>query len=87
MLLGIITTSTPEATVGAFEGTKVDLYYAPDSLAVDRQSAETGVPLLSTEIDKGGNLILVPVPTGSFVMLVHLPEKEVVIEELTIDQE
>ena len=87
MLLGIITTSNAKATVSAFEGSKVDLYYAPGPLAVDRQDAETAVPLLSTEVDGGGNLILEPVPTGSFVMLVRLPEQEVVIEELTVDQE
>ncbi len=87
MLLGIITTSNTKATVSAFEGSKVDLYYAPGPLAVDRQDAETAVPLLSTEVDGGGNLILEPVPTGSFVMLLRLPEQEVVVEELTIEQE
>jgi hypothetical protein len=87
MLLGIITSSNAGAKVSDFAGSKVYLYYAPGPLAVDNQDAENAVPLLSTEVDGGGNLVLEPVPTGSFVMLVRLTGQEVIIGEFTIDQE
>src|SRR6266536_623522 len=87
MLLGIITSSNTKAKVSDFAGSKVYLYYAPGPLAVDIQDAETAVPLLSTEVDGGGNLTLEPVPTGSFVMLVRFTGQEVIIGEFTIDQE
>lgn len=87
MLIGIITSSTAKATASAFKGSEVSLYYAPGPLAVDSQNRETAAPLLSSEVDGGGNLILEPVPTGSFVMLMRLPELEVIIGEFTVDQE
>ncbi len=87
MLLGIITSSNTKAKVSDFAGSKVYLYYAPGPLAVDNQDAENAVPLLSTEVDGGGNLTLEPVPTGSFVMLVRFTGQEVIIGEFTIDQE
>lgn len=87
MLIGIITSSIASAKVSDFAGSKVYLYYAPGPLAVDNQDAVNAVPLLSTEVDGGGNITLEPVPTGSFVMLLRLPGQEVIIEEFTIDQE
>jgi hypothetical protein len=87
MLIGIITSSNARATVSVFKGSKVSLYYAPGPLAADSQGAETATPLLSTEVDGGGNLTLEPVPAGSFVMVMRLPGQEVIIGEFTIDQE
>ncbi len=87
MLLGIIKTSHAKVPVNVFEGSKVYLYYTPGPLRENSQDAETAVPLLSTEVDMGGNFILEPVPMGIFVILLCLPEQEIVIEELVIDQE
>jgi hypothetical protein len=44
------------------------------------------MPLLSTQVDDVGNIFLEAVPVGKYVMIVHLPDREVVIEGLKIDQ-
>lgn len=87
MLLGIITSSDPEVTVDAFEGAIVGLYNAPGPLSKDSQEAETSAPFLFTEVDDVGNIMLEPVAAGSYVMIVRLPEEEIVIEGLDITQQ
>jgi hypothetical protein len=85
MLLGIITSTDPAVTVEAFEGTQVDLYLAPGPLAMDaRAGEEAPAPFLSTQVDDVGNILLEPVPAGNYVMIVRLPDLEVVIEGLNI---
>jgi hypothetical protein len=89
MLLGIITSTNAEETLDAFEGVAVDLYSAPGpflSKSGDEQGdLEFATPLLSTQVDDVGNIFLEPVPPGDYVMIVHLPDQEVVIEGLTIN--
>jgi hypothetical protein len=89
MLLGIITSIDPTATVDIFEGVSVDLYQAPGTLVTesegDQASDQTLTPYLSNQVDDVGNILLEPVPTGNYVMIVHLPDLEVVIEGLNID--
>ena len=86
MLLGIITSIDPGATVAAFEGAQVDLYAAPGPLAGDVQDeAQSSAPVLTTEIDDVGNILLEPVPPGKYVMVVRLSNLEVVIEGLNIE--
>lgn len=84
MLLGILTSSDPEETVDAFEGITIDLYAAPGPLKAGTK--EIGEPLLSTHVDDVGNLILEPVPAGEYVLLIQLPDKEVVIEDVVIER-
>jgi anti-sigma factor RsiW len=86
MLLGIITSTDADMTVEAFEGTEVDLYSAPGSLAeVAQASDEAPTPFLTAEVDDVGNILLEPVPAGNYAMVVRLPDLEVVIEGLNID--
>ncbi len=89
MLLGIITSSDPTKALDAFEGVKVELYTAPDQDTREGYPyhgyEETVPPLLTTEIDEVGNIFLEPVPPGNYVMLIHLPDQEVVIEGLNIE--
>lgn len=86
MLLGIITSTDAGMTVDAFEGTEVDLYSTPGSLAeVAQASDEAPTPFLTTEVDDVGNILLEPVPAGNYAMVVRLPDLEVVIEGLNID--
>jgi hypothetical protein len=91
MLLGIITSTDPTTTVDAFEGVTVDLYQAPGPLATesegDQASAQNVTPLLSNQVDDVGNILLEPVPAGNYVMIIHLPGLEVIIEGLNIDHE
>jgi hypothetical protein len=89
MLLGIITSTAPTEAVDAFEGTPVDLYRAPGPPVAesdgDQKDEETAPPLLSTEVDNVGNILLEPVPAGDYVIVIRLPDKDVVIKGLTID--
>ncbi len=87
MLIGIITSSRPGAKVDDYKGSQVYLYYAPGPLSIASQDAETADPLLSAGVDGGGTLTLEPVPPGSFVMLIRLPEQEIITGEFTINQE
>ena len=88
MLLGIITSTNAGETVDAFEGVAVDLYYGPRQLLSKSDGEQRGIedatPLLSTQVDDVGNIFLEPVPPGDYVMIVHLPDQEVVIEGLSI---
>ncbi len=87
MLIGIITSSNAMAKVSDFQGSKVHLYYSPGPLEENSQSVETADSLLSTEVDGGGNFTLEPLPMGSFVMLIRLPNQEILIGEFTVNQE
>jgi hypothetical protein len=84
MLLGILTSSDPEETVDAFEGISIHLYATPGPL--EAGTPEIGEPLLSTHVDDVGNLVLEPVPAGEYVLLIQLPDKEVVIEGVIIER-
>ena len=88
MLLGIITSTNAAETVDAFEGVAVDLYSAPGPLLREGDGQqgviEDATPLLSTQVDDVGNIFLEPVPPGDYVMIVHLPDQEVVIDGVTI---
>ena len=88
MLLGIITSTNAAETVDAFEGVAVDLYSPPGPLPgegdSEQRDIEDATPLLSTQVDDVGNIFLELVPSGDYVMIVHLPDQEVVIEGLNI---
>ena len=87
MLLGIITSTDPATTVDAFEGVTIDLYQGPGPLGAEGGTDwEATTPFLSTQVDDVGNTQLEPVPAGNYVMIIHLSDKEVVIENLIIDQ-
>ncbi len=79
MLLGILTSSDPAQTVDAFDGVIVDLYSgATFSETEDRE------PVLAARVDDIGNLLLTPIPAGSYTLILRLPGQEIVIEDLTI---
>lgn len=90
MLLGILTSANAVETVDAFEGVAVDLYSSPGPLLREgdgeQRDGEDATPFLSTQVDDIGNIFLEPVPPGDYVMIVHLADQEVVIEDLIISQ-
>lgn len=91
MLLGILTSTDPAESVGALEGIVAELYVAPgpveDSSTNGTGSIKVAVsPLLSIPVDDLGNIVFKPVPAGEYVMIVHLPGRELVVEGLTIEQ-
>ncbi len=83
MLLGILTSTNTSESIDAFEGMDADLYTAPGPLVTDGDK-QTEKPLLRTHIDDFGNMVFRDVPEGEYIMVLHLPGREVIIEELTI---
>ncbi len=79
MLLGIIT--DPAQNIEAFEGTLAEL--SPAAGGKYDQRAEK--PLLCEQVDDLGNIVFSAVPVGEYVMIVHLPGREMIIEGLTIE--
>lgn len=79
LLLGILTSSDNVESVDAFEGAKAELYSASNV------SPETQSPIRMTEVDDLGNIVFNAVPTGQYTLLLHLPEREIVIEDITIE--
>jgi len=78
MLLGIFT--DPAESIEAFTGMTAELY--PAIGGKDTSRAET--PLLSEQIDDLGNIVFSAVPLGEYVMIVHLPKCELVIDRLNL---
>lgn len=86
MLLGILTSADPAENVDALEGVPAELYIAPGPLAgASNGDKPTVTPLLRTQVDDLGHIVFKPVPAGEYVMIVFLPNRELVIEDLTIE--
>jgi hypothetical protein len=88
MLLGIITSSDDTETVNAFEGMVVELFQTPNphdtTQAIQTRDAP---PFLTTHIEDVGNILLEPVPAGTYMMVIHLPGRAVIIEDVSIPQQ
>lgn len=83
MLLGIMTSTDPDESVDAFEGVPVELYTVPGPPVASGDEPATP-PLLRAQADDLGHIVFKPVPAGQFVMVVYLPDRELVIEDLSI---
>jgi len=78
MLLGIIT--DPTQSIEAFEGMTAELFPATGG----KDARRSAIPLLREQVDDIGNIVFSAVPIGEYVMIIHLPGREMVIEGLTI---
>jgi hypothetical protein len=83
LLLGILTSTSASERIDAFEGMNADLFIAPGPFATEGDK-QTEKPFLRTQIDDIGHFVLRDVPGGEYVLVLHLPEREVIIEELTM---
>ncbi len=83
ILLGLFTSTDPKQGIEVFEDCVVDLYTHPEERV--RQNGHMAKPLLSTRIDDLGNIVFKAVPLGIYMMLVHLPDAELTIENINID--
>jgi hypothetical protein len=84
MLVGIVTGRDPQLTAEAFEGVTVDLYQGSGPQPAGNEGAQALAPFLSTQVDDVGNILLEPVPPGTYFMILCLPDLEVIIEDLQI---
>lgn len=82
MLLGILTSTDPAESVDALEGVTAELYTVPLDVNGDEPGA---VPLLRTQVDDLGNIVFKPVSPGEYALIIYLPNREMVIDGLTIE--
>ncbi|MBV9710659.1 MAG: hypothetical protein JO011_07090 [Ktedonobacteraceae bacterium] len=88
ILLGLFTSDNPDEAIEEQEGVPVDLYSASDFSATQNAGWHAVSPLeqfMTAKIDDLGNVVFKAVPPGEYVMVVRLPESEVVIEGLNIE--
>jgi hypothetical protein len=81
MLLGILTSADDTEQVGVFEGAVAELYAG--RLFADL--APEGTPRAQTRINDLGNLLFQPVSGGEYLLMIHLPDRDLLIEQITID--
>lgn len=78
LLLGILSSVDNAENVDAFEGAKAELYSAGNT------TPDAQIPIRMTEVDDLGNIVFNAVPVGQYALLIHLPEREIVIEDVAI---
>lgn len=85
MLLGILTSSNPAEDVDALEGVTAELHKAPFPAASNRTTPKT-LPFLQTRVDDMGNIVFKPISAGSYTMVINLPGREMIIDDLTVEE-
>ncbi len=83
ILLGILTSTDAATSIDTFEGVDAELHFSPGPFASegDKQAEK---PLLRTQVDDLGQIFFSNVPGGEYVMILHLPGLDVIIEELPL---
>ncbi len=84
ILLGIITSADAKESVEIFEGVAAELYTSPGPLASNGDKSATS-PLLRTQVDDLGNFVFKPVPTGQYILIIYLPDDELVIGDISFE--
>jgi hypothetical protein len=88
VLSAIMTCSVSLVSVDAFEGMKAELYAVQDSSGEQSKGKEEYIPAeattLRTEVDDVGSIVFPAVPPGNYTLVVHLPERELMIEDVII---
>jgi hypothetical protein len=79
MLLGILTSADSDESVDAFEGVRAELYPTPPD------KGEPQTPLCYAMVDDLGNLVFSGVPIGEYILIIHLPDQQVVIDNINIE--
>lgn len=82
MLLGIMTNTGPVESAESFHDTHVELYAAP--FPQESNDVLTTMPLLSTQVDDLDSIVFQPVPAGEYILIIYLPDREIVLEGLAI---
>ena len=84
MLLGILTSANSNESVDAFEGAQAELYRAQQDSNTEERKLENSI--CCAMVDDLGNIVFSGVPLGEYIMVVHLPGQEVIIEGIGIER-
>jgi hypothetical protein len=81
LLIGLLSSADPGEFLEELEGILAELYlvYEDDEVGSEKRL------LMSTLVDDLGNLVFKNVPAGTFTMHLYVPDAEVVIEGLSIE--
>lgn len=84
ILLGILTSVNSEKSVDIFQRVVAELYAGPLSANIEQQALLE--PIQGTQLDDLGNLVFHNVANGKYVLVIHLPDQDIVIEQINIEQ-
>jgi len=79
-LIGFFEELSPEQ-LQTLEGVGADLYHAPLS---NTNEGEQQQPIMSTTVDDVGNFVFTAVSPGNYIVIIHLPDTELIVEGLSI---
>lgn len=85
MLLGNLTSSNPAEDVDALQGAHVELHKAPLPDASNSTPPKT-LPFLQTHVDDMGTIAFKPVPAGCYTIVINLPGREMIIDDVLIEE-
>jgi hypothetical protein len=86
VLLGVLGSADSENGEDLFEGAEA-VIGAGSSLAATAQiSLPETEPVLRTLVDDLGNFAFASIARGEYTLIIHLPDRDVVIEQITIEQ-
>ncbi|MBV9689819.1 MAG: hypothetical protein JO202_08910 [Ktedonobacteraceae bacterium] len=91
LLLGVFSNAYAVSETETFEGFVVKLYRTTDfQLLQDLRAGSSttqeysDMPLRTTQIDDLGDIVFTAVPAGEYTMVVHLPDSDIIIEDLSV---
>jgi hypothetical protein len=92
ILLGLFSSTQSDESIEDLEGVPVELHRS--SISTVEQDRSTSQPedrpqeslLMCTSIDDLGNIVFKSVPVGDYMLIVHLPDSELIMKGLTIER-
>jgi hypothetical protein len=93
LLLGILSSEDDDIDVEIFAGSKAELYRTVQGeimvgaeRALSKEDDPDLMPVLKAEMDDLGNIAFHSVPNGDYFMILYLPDREIVIEDIHIEK-
>jgi hypothetical protein len=89
VLVVIINYTDSADSVDTLEGVTAELYRAPylPGSESNNMSWQAETSLMHSQADDIGNIVFKAVPVGEYVLIVHVPESDLIVEDLTLEEE
>jgi hypothetical protein len=88
VLLAIIASTDPMVSIDAFEGMQAELYAVQHLSGEPSEGKGEHIPaeaaVVRTQVDDLGNIVFRAMPPGNYTFVVHLPEHDLVVEDVTV---
>ena len=93
LLLGTLSSEDDELDIETFAGSKANLYRAVQveiaagaERALGKDEAPEVMPVLTAEVDEWGSGVFPSVPRCNYLMILYLPDIEIVVENIHIEE-